>query len=343
MDTKLSEQRNLFDLIESWEVNNIQLALQLIKKNKPLRKAATDRYMPLIEFIEAKSLQALKTLVKKINNTKFYKKNWQPEPAQQAVLKTLPIEHIQLNNKGLEQFPEWICYLGRLKSLDLSNGQGWRLKNKNKIERLPTAIEELTKLTVLNLSRVDLASVPSELGNLQQLSVLDLHYNKLQSLPHSFAQLTELTYLDLFINQLQEVPGLTQFTKLTYLQLGANNLQVIPDDIGHLEKLEILSVAANDAICKIPASIGQLKKLRDLDIYSLKNLKGQVPESLTKLTQLQKFRFDSTGFKTVPLWLGTFNNLEILRCDYYKDGEKYWFEKSYRGEVQAFIDEYCRS
>jgi len=48
------QQKNLFQLIESWDANNIKLALQLIKKIPELKVVVEKRYLPIIQFAGGK-------------------------------------------------------------------------------------------------------------------------------------------------------------------------------------------------------------------------------------------------------------------------------------------------
>ncbi|MGH1337619.1 MAG: hypothetical protein ACRBFS_15980 [Aureispira sp.] len=45
------QTENLFEVIESWQKENIALALTLIRHNKTLREATRERYLPLLNFV----------------------------------------------------------------------------------------------------------------------------------------------------------------------------------------------------------------------------------------------------------------------------------------------------
>jgi len=326
-----TEQDNLFSLIESWEESNIKIALQIIKKNATLNTAVEERYMPLLSFVGAKSLAALKSLPKKLSTPKFLKKQWFPNEASQAVLKTIPINEITLGNKSLTEFPEWLCYLGRLRILDLRNSDSWKAKNKNKIAKIPNAIEHLKHLEELYISRVELKVVPKKLTQLTQLKVLDLHYNKLEKLPN-LSPLRELKILHLFINQLAEIKGIENLSELEHLDVGANNLTSITDKIGTLEKLQVLNLCTNK-ITSLPNSLCTLKHLEKLDIYRLP-LNGQLPKDFSKLNYLPWLRLDNIGTSTLPSCLKEFTSLRTLRCTY----ENKTCELSNKpAKIQAFI------
>jgi hypothetical protein len=68
------ETNNLFQLIESWKEENIDLALILVKNNNELKQALISRYAPILDLVGSKNLSALKKIPKNISEKKFYKK-----------------------------------------------------------------------------------------------------------------------------------------------------------------------------------------------------------------------------------------------------------------------------
>jgi Leucine-rich repeat (LRR) protein len=327
------EQENLFSLIESWEAANVKIALEIIKKNASLKAAVEERYMPLLHFVGAKSLASLKSLPKKLSTPKFLATQWFPDVHSKAVLKTIPIDEITLGNKSLTVFPEWLCYLSKLRILDVRNSDSWRAKNKNKIDAIPEAIEHLENLEELYISRVELKLVPETLITLSQLRVLDLHYNKIEKLPN-LSPLKNLEILHLFINQLSEIEGIENLHQLGFLNVGANELTTITNKIGTLEKLQVLNLCTNK-IKALPDSLCDLKNLEKLDIYSLP-LDGQLPKDFSKLSYLPWLRLDNIGLSSLPACLKYFTNLQSFRCKY--EG-KYCELTNKPAEIQAFLTE----
>lgn len=328
-----TEQGNLFALIESWEESNLKIALQILKKNADLKAAAEERYMPLLSFVGAKSITSIKSLPKKLNTTKFLKKQWLPDKYSKAVLKTIPIDEIILGNRSLTEFPEWLCYLSKLRILDMRNSDSWKAKNKNKIEKIPAAIEHLESLEELYISRVELKVVPDSLTQLSQLKILDLHYNKLEKLP-DLSPLRNLEILHLFINQLTEIKGIEDLSQLGFLNVGANKLTTITNKIGTLENLQVLNLCTNN-ITALPDSLCALKNLEKLDIYSLP-LKGQLPKDFSKLSYLPWLRLNGIGAATLPTCLKAFTNLRTFRCTHNNSTHELYNKPM---EVQAFIAE----
>ena len=54
------EQENLYQLIETWDDNNIDLALQLLKGNKELEKSTKLRYQETLDVLKRKTIKSLK-------------------------------------------------------------------------------------------------------------------------------------------------------------------------------------------------------------------------------------------------------------------------------------------
>lgn len=328
-----AEKQNLFNLIESWEEGNIKIALQIIKNNNELKSAAEERYMPLLSFVDAKSLASLKSLPKKLSTPKFLKKQWFPDIHSQAVLQTIPIDEIVLGNRAMTVFPEWICYLSKLRILDVRNSDSWRAKNPNKLEVIPEAIEHLQGLEELYISRVKLEKVPDSLTKLTGLKVLDLHYNQITTLP-DLSPLKNLKILHLFINRLTEIKGVEHLRELEFLDLGANELSTLIDNIDVLEQLRVLNLCSNK-IKTLPDALCNLRYLEKLDIYSLP-LNGQLPRDFVKLNYLPWLRLDNIGLPALPSFLKAFKNLKTFRC---KLNDRFYEFSRKPIEIQAFLEE----
>lgn len=329
-----TEKQNLFNLIESWEEHNIKIALQIVKNNRALKIAAEERYMPLLSFVNAKSLASLKSLPKKLSTSKFLKKQWFPDVHSQAVLHTIPIDEIVLGNKSLTVFPEWICYLSKLKILDMGNSDSWRAKNANEFDAIPAAIEHLQDLEELYISRVKLKDIPDSLTKLVNLKVLDLHYNRITTLP-DLSPLRQLKILYLFINGLTEIKGLEHLIELELLDLGANELSTIISNIDTLAQLRVLNLCSNK-IKTLPDALCNLQHLEKLDIYSLP-LNGQLPSMFSKLCYLSWLRLDNIGLTVLPSFLKEFTNLRTFRCKL--NSRFYEFSQKPAG-IQAFLEEH---
>ncbi len=128
----------------------------------------------------------------------------------------------------------------------------------NGLEKLPTAIENLTDLRVLYLYRNELRNLPEPFPNLPDLQELHLGQNKLTSLPESMGNLTRLKSLSLQNNQLKNLPEfLGGLPNLETLMLDGNGLESLPEFLGNLPRLESLSLSFND-ISTLPDTFANL-------------------------------------------------------------------------------------
>ncbi len=330
MNENKEEIENLFQLIESWDENNIKIALQVVKGNDELKNVMEKRYRPLLNFVGVKSFQSLRTLPKKLNSPKILSKNWKPDENSIQVLKSIPIYEINLENKSLTKFPIWICYLTQLTVLNLGNADGWWYKNKNKIKSIPADIRNLSNLKELRLARAELKNVSKGITELSQLQVLDLHYNNIQELPN-LENLSQLININLFLNKLKEINGLEKLTQLQVLNLAANSIKEIRDVFDNLSELQELSLA-NNRLKILHNSICFLEKLWKLDIYDLP-IKGKSPPNFANLKHLQFLRIDGTGTKKLPNFLKDFKKLTILRVQV----KGFYYELDNQEEINAFL------
>ena len=203
---------------------------------------------------------------------------------------------------------EWLI----LSSNELSGGIPVELGNLSHLKRLqlgsnqlsgeiPSELGNLNNLERLILDNNQLSGeIPSELGNLTNLTYLDLRRNRQLSgsIPTELGNLTNLTYLNLHTNQLSgEIPvELGNLTNLELLFLANSQLSgEIPSELGNLTNLERLFLYNNQLSGEIPSELGNLTNLEWLWLNSNTSLTGVLPQSLTKLTKLERFSFGGTG------------------------------------------------
>ncbi|RDY08822.1 putative LRR receptor-like serine/threonine-protein kinase, partial [Mucuna pruriens] len=156
--------------------------------------------------------------------------------------------------------PDWFgLSLSSLKVLDL--------RSCSIVSAIPSTLANLTNLTALYLSDNNLTgNVPQSFGQLFALSVLDLSRNSLSgSIPSSFAFLANLSSLDMSANSLS----------------GA-----IPPGIGTLSRLQYLNLSNND-LASLPAQLGAIASLVDLDLSDNSFAGGGLPPDLTRLRNLR--------------------------------------------------------
>ena len=228
------------------------------------------------------------------------------------------VTHLFLRENNLSgELPEELADLSNLERLFLGNNQlsgeipveladltnlEWLYLWRNQLSgEIPSALGNLSNLERLFIFDNQLSGeIPKELGNLTNLIRLDLRRNRQLSgeIPKELGNLTNLTHLNLHTNQLSgEIPvELGNLTNLEQLFLTNNQLSgEIPSELGNLTNLTRLFLANNQLSGEIPSELGNLINLEWLWLYSNTSLTGVLPQSLTRLTKLERFLFQSTG------------------------------------------------
>jgi len=102
-------------------------------------------------------------------------------------------DSLDLSGQGLQQVDQSVFKKTNLLKLDLSN---------NKLTgALPSQINQLKKLQVLDASNNQMTGVPAEIGQLSNLIELDLSNNQLTGLPYELGNLKNLRILNLSGNK----------------------------------------------------------------------------------------------------------------------------------------------
>ncbi|KAL5578013.1 hypothetical protein UlMin_019712, partial [Ulmus minor] len=184
------------------------------------------------------------------------------------------------------------------------------------IEQIPSSsIECLCNLRILSLGDCkSLASLPSNI-NLKALEELNLRGTSIQELPSTLCKSTRLQTLILpGCSKLKKFPFLSGLCSLTELNLDNRNIREIPDWLGSLTSLVTLSLKSND-FDGIPSSIGNLYKLKFLDISYCRNLRSlpELPLSINILNAVECLSLEmvSTSRSTLTLgrWLDKYDTI----------------------------------
>ena len=218
-----------------------------------------------------------------------------------------------LSGNQLKDLPESIGQLTNLKTLDLAN---------NQISKLPESIGKLSQLNELKVNDNALRKLPDSIGQLTQLTSVDLCKNQLTSLPESIAELSKLQSLYLINNYFKVLPDcITCLPVLEALTISNNTPGrsiSIPDTIGALPLTSLSfrnadftelpeAITAMKTLKKLylpysrltdlPASIGNLTGLTDLELYGSENL-TLLPKELASLPALRNI--DLEGCPLAP-------------------------------------------
>ncbi|KAB5531487.1 hypothetical protein DKX38_018157 [Salix brachista] len=224
-------------------------------------------------------------------------------------------KHLQYLNLGENNFSGPIPYdleqLTELVSLALSGNENDYLSlEPTSFDKL---VQNLTQLTELQLSSVDMSLVVPSLMNLssslsllklyscrlqgkfpsfmtkfKHLQYLDLRYNNLTgSIPYEFGQLNELVSIDLSFNDYLSVEPnsfdkiVQNLTKLRGLRLGSVNMDLVTaNSLANLSSsLSALGLWSCGLQGKFPGNIFLLPNLRVLDLSYNDRLTGSFPSS----------------------------------------------------------------
>jgi len=95
------------------------------------------------------------------------------------------------------------------------------------LQEFPDFISGLSRLKKLNLSYNNIASIPNSIGNLAELENLILISNQISSLPESFCSLRKIKWVWLDNNNLTYLPA--NITKMNSLKLLSIKKNKLPD------------------------------------------------------------------------------------------------------------------
>ncbi|XP_003633782.1 receptor-like protein EIX2 [Vitis vinifera] len=249
---------------------------------------------------------------------------------------------IEPNKNGLE----WLSGLSSLKYLnlggiDLSKAAAYWLQTVN---TLPSLLElhmpncqlsnlslslpflNFTSLSILDLSNNGFDStIPHWLFNLSSLVYLDLNSNNLQGgLPDAFQNFTSLQLLDLSKNSNIEGELPRTLGNLCYLRTLILSVNKLSGEIAEFldglsacsySTLENLDLGFNKLTGNLPDSLGHLKNLRYLQLWS-NSFRGSIPESIGSLSSLQELYLSQNQMGgIIPDSLGQLSSLVVLELN----------------------------
>ena len=192
---------------------------------------------------------------------------------------------------------------------------------------IPSALGNLTGLTVLDLSGNDFTGTLPDLSALTSLTTLNLYFNLSltdQPIPTWMNSLTSLTTLDLrWTNRAylsaDAIPDLSALTSLTTFRLAGGlsysdgrNRPAFPD-LSASTSLQDLSIIATPlASGPIPAWVSDLSALQTLDLRAARRT-GSIPD-LSSLSSLQNLDLSINNLTAgaIPTWMTTKSSLRTL-------------------------------
>ena len=233
-------------------------------------------------------------------------------------LSRLEILQITGCNK-LKKLPKRIGSLFALRTLKLAGLKA--------LEEMPDTIGELKSLQKLTVWECSLRRLPASLGMLSALEKLELGEHRLRGLPAEFENLKSLK--ELYILQStrkwmhQMLIKLKRLAALKHLSLETRDggIEELPECLFQLTTLESLAVSeggGSSSLTLIPASIRQLRALRQLTLYGLDRV-VELPAEIAELALLDTlFIVKCSSLTALPSALEALIGLQELRlswCD----------------------------
>ncbi|XP_031373150.1 TMV resistance protein N-like isoform X2 [Punica granatum] len=186
-----------------------------------------------------------------------------------------------LNASGcihLREIPREVCCLDGLVDIVMIMEQSFNCSYK-----LPNSIGRLERLQRLSVS-LGRSRPPSSLGDLKSLTMLVLSRSEMAELPESIGGLVKLEFLSLFFcKEITKLPNsIGGLKSLVELNISMSGIVQLPDVVGNLQKLKVIDMRGCD-IRRLPDFLGNLEKLERLDVFDCKYLQV-IPSAIKGLT-----------------------------------------------------------
>lgn len=168
---------------------------------------------------------------------------------------------------------------------------------------------QLSGSTRLKLSE-NLQTFPQEIFTLAEtLEVLDLSNNQLSELPENFGDLKQLKILFLSQNNFVELPAvLADCPSLSMIGFKSNQIARVPED--SLPESVRWLILTDNAIPSLPDSMGKLTNLQKVMLAG--NQLTALPSSMANCTNLELLRISANRLEALPAWLLSLPKLSWL-------------------------------
>ncbi|QSZ41541.1 protein kinase [Sulfurimonas aquatica] len=159
---------------------------------------------------------------------------------------------------------------------------------------------ELKGIKELKVSE-ELTTFPQEIFDLADtLEILDLSHNKLKSIPKNISRLKKLKIAFFSFNDFTHVPAeFKECENLYMLGLKSNKIEKFDEDI--LPTTISWLILTDNRLTSLPNSIGKLTKLQKFPLAG--NRLTALPESMQACTNLELMRLSANNFGELPSWL----------------------------------------
>ncbi|XP_059627255.1 TMV resistance protein N-like [Cornus florida] len=228
--------------------------------------------------------------------------------------------------RNLKRFPNGI----HLESLET-----FILSGCLKLEKFPEILGDMVCLTELYLDRTAIKELPSSIEHLTSLTLMDLSECKyLTILPRTICRLSCLKTLTLSgCSKLEELPdNLGNIRCLEELHANKTSIKQLPSSINLLEDLKVLSLSGckgtlsqsffsswflarkcEDSMSLVLPSLTGLNSLTKLDLSDCNLSEGGIPSDLGSLSSLTKLNLSRNNFVSLPESISRLSQLEKLK------------------------------
>ncbi|KAF8019161.1 hypothetical protein BT93_H3906 [Corymbia citriodora subsp. variegata] len=217
----------------------------------------------------------------------------------------------QLILQGCEELVQVDRSIGKLKQLVFLNLKGcWKLKT------LPDEMEGLEALTELLLDGTSITKIP-EWKEMEKLETLDATLCQLLRKCNLGGCSTSLLYLRLSGTRISELP-FGNFGSLVELDLSCSSIRELPNSIETMKNLRVLRIFGS-ILEKLPSALGMLEKLEEIHADGCRNLWGEIPSEIGRLSFLKILRLTGTRIFNIPKLPESMTNLYLhdnllMRC-----------------------------
>lgn len=295
-----------------WEVKTASSVLQKVKDGMASLQQLSRMKNLLLEIEKIEEKVAIKSneINQKAKDMMYLPLNgksfsYSSKPSVKNVIFSY-IEHVQcihLANSALNILPDSIQQLTKLTYLDISS---------NTVSQLPQGIGELIHLQILHAERNSLcaSSFPDSFGRLRAMKKLFLSFNSIEMIPKVFSGLEQLTELNLDHNKVQYISSGVSLglSNLKFLRLSDNYLTTLNEEIRYLLSLELLELHQN-SLTRLPLGLGELSQLKSISLNNNKLSDAVNFPDVSSLTELSQFSLWHNKIDRIPSSIGTLSSL----------------------------------
>ena len=164
------------------------------------------------------------------------------------------------------------------------------INNQNIIQISENIYDNLSNLTLLNLSNNSISNISEKIVQLSNLKHLILNNNIISLIPFYLSDLIYLEEIQLENNLVQLIPLVIQnFNALKILSLSSNKLEKLPVELGLVKNLEILLIDKNE-YTEIPTTICYLKKLKRIKLEWFEFARPSIDIDLRDINTISSFK-----------------------------------------------------